>query len=173
MSAKRSRCKPASSPPSPHKGKPGALPFVPTTRQRREVELAMATGMSLETIADAMEVSRRTLCRTFARELAVGRSKKLLASVVRLDDLAAAGNVSAAKYLHGLMLSHGNKPESFADDNGPPLLAKSKLISMSRGIRPKKANFGKTTKCAQNQGGIYARCGRRPWPATIPPPVRC
>jgi predicted DNA-binding protein (UPF0251 family) len=135
MSAKRSRCKPASSPPSPPKGKPGPLPFVPTTRQRREVELAMATGMSLETIADAMEVSRRTLCRT------VGRSKKLLASVVRLDDLAAAGNVSAAKYLHGLMLSHGNKPESFADDKWATIASQIEADLDEQGNSPKKGEF--------------------------------
>ena len=141
MSAKRSRCKPASSWPSPHKGKPGPLPFVPTTRQRREVELAMATGMSLETIADAMEVSRRTLCRTFARELAVGRSKKLLASVVRLDDLAAAGNVSAAKYLHGLMLNHGNKPESFADDKWATIASQIEADLDEQGNSPKKGEF--------------------------------
>ena len=83
----------------------------PTKRQCHQVELAVAVGMSLETIADAMEVSRRTLCRMFARELAVGRAKKMLASVVRLDDLAAKGNVGAAKYLHGLMINPGNKPE--------------------------------------------------------------
>jgi AraC-like DNA-binding protein len=143
MSAKRSRCKPASSPPSPHKGKPGPLPFVPTTRQRREVELAMATGMSLETIADAMEVSRRTLCRSFARELAVGRSKKLLASVVRLDDLAAAGNVSAAKYLHGLMLNHGNKPESFEDDKWATIASQIEADLDEQGNLPKKGEFWK------------------------------
>jgi AraC-like DNA-binding protein len=77
------------------KTRTGPKPFVPTTRQRHEVELAVAVGMSLETIADALDVSRRTLGRAFARELAVGRSKRLLASAVRLDKLAEAGNVAA------------------------------------------------------------------------------
>ena len=46
--------------------------------------LAVAAGMSLELTADALEVSRRTLCRTFARELAIGRAKKMLENIRRL-----------------------------------------------------------------------------------------
>jgi hypothetical protein len=99
------------------KPKPGPKPIVPTTRQRREVELAVSIGMSLEMIADAMDLSRRTLCRTFAREVAVGRAKRLLASAVRLDAMADAGNVSAAKFLHGLMMNPGNNHEAAQDDD--------------------------------------------------------
>ena len=77
--------------------------------------LGIATGLDLESIAAALEISRRTLGRIFAHELATGRAKKLLASVVRLDKLAASGNVAAAKFLHGLM-DHSNKAEAIGDD---------------------------------------------------------
>jgi hypothetical protein len=106
------------------KAQPGPEPFVPTTRQRHHVELAVSVGMSLEMIADAMDISRRTLCRTFARELAVGRAKNLLANAVRLNELAASGNVAACKYLHGLMMNHDNKAETFEDDRWAAIASK-------------------------------------------------
>jgi hypothetical protein len=72
--------------------------------------------MSLELIADALEVSRRTLGRTFTRELAVGRSKKMLENIKRLDAAAAAGNVSAMKYFHALMLDRRSPGEDGGED---------------------------------------------------------
>ena len=72
--------------------------------------------MSLELIADALEVSRRTLCRSFARELAIGRAKKMLENIRRLDAAAAAGNVSAMKYFHALMLDRHGPDEDVGED---------------------------------------------------------
>jgi hypothetical protein len=89
--------------PSTRKHKPGPKPFTPTDGQRREVELAVAVGMTVQEIADAIDMPKRTVERAFTCEIAAGRAKRLLASVVRLDGMAEAGNVSAAKFLHGLM----------------------------------------------------------------------
>jgi AraC-like DNA-binding protein len=127
------------------KSKPGPKPVVPTTRQRHHVELAVSIGMSLEDIADAMDLSRRTLCRTFAREVAVGRAKRLLASAVRLDAMADAGNVSAAKFLHGLMMNHGNNPETAQDDKWAAVASRieADLDCEENPNLPKKGEFWK------------------------------
>jgi hypothetical protein len=97
------------------KRQPGPKAVVPTTRQRHAVELAVSVGMSFEMIADAMDISRRTLCRTFAHELAVGRSKKLLENIVRLDAAAAAKNTAAIKAMIAL-INRDEKPEPIAED---------------------------------------------------------
>ena len=107
--AKRPRRKPAQS-------RRGPKPLVPSSADRQGVMLAVAAGMSLELIADALEVSRRTLCRTFARELAIGRAKKMLENIRRLDAAAAAGNVSAMKYFHALMLDRHGPGENVGED---------------------------------------------------------
>ena len=107
--AKRPRRKPTQS-------QPGPKPLVPSSADRQSVMLAVAGGMSLELIADALEVSRRTLCRTFSRELAIGRAKKMLENIKRLDAAAAAGNVSAMKYFHALMLDRRSPGEDGGED---------------------------------------------------------
>jgi hypothetical protein len=137
----RSR-KPTTTRPSSSKRKPGPKPITPTDRQRHQVELAVAVGLSLEVIADAMEVSRRTLCRMFVRELAVGRSKKLLASVVRLDELAEAGNVSAAKFLHTLM-DRGDTAEAAEDDKWASIASKIEADLDEAANLPKNDEFWK------------------------------
>ena len=103
--------KPVSSPHSTRKRKPGPKPVEPTTRQRHQVELAVAIGMSLEQIADCFELSRRTLCRVFVRELAVGQSKKLLENIVRLDQAAQDGNTAAIKAMIAL-IDRDERPEA-------------------------------------------------------------
>jgi hypothetical protein len=89
----------------------GPKPFRPSSGQRSDVMLAVAVGMSLEAISDSMGVSRRTLCRAFAHELAVGRAKKMLENIKRLEAAAKAKNVSAIKFLHHVITSHGNSEE--------------------------------------------------------------
>jgi|RhiMethySRZTD1v2_1073278.scaffolds.fasta_scaffold3257808_1 hypothetical protein len=98
------------------KAKPGPEPFVPTSRQRHQVELAVAAGMALESIADALQISRRSLCRAFARELAIGRSKKLLENIIRLDAAAEAGNTAAIKAMIAL-IDRDEKPEAIEADH--------------------------------------------------------
>ena len=79
----------------------------PTADQCQQVELAIAVGLSIDMISAAMETPRRSLCRHFRKQIATGRAKRLLANALRLDAMAEAGNVSAARYLHTLMLDHG------------------------------------------------------------------
>ena len=154
----------------PAQSRPGPKPIAPTNRQRREVELAVATGMSLELIADALEISRRTLCRSFVRELACGRAKRLLAGIVRLDDLAAGGNTAAAKYLHSLM-DRGDRVEAIEDDKWAAVASKIEADLGEDANCPKTANSGKTKWASRNK--IYARCAKPPGRAIIPPLAPC
>src|SRR5512139_770960 len=102
----------ASSPAEPHKRKPGPKPVAPTTNQRGLVELAIAIGMTVDQISAVTDMARRTLYRAFKREFATGRARRMLASAARLDAMANAGNVAAAKYLHSLMLEGARKDEA-------------------------------------------------------------
>jgi transcriptional regulator GlxA family with amidase domain len=77
--------------------------------------LAVAAGMALESIADALEMSRRSLCRTFVRELAIGRSKQMLENIIRLDAAAAAGNTAAIKAMI-VLINRDEKPEAVMED---------------------------------------------------------
>jgi AcrR family transcriptional regulator len=101
---KQSRRKPASS-------RPGPKPLVPTKRQRHAVEVAVATGMTVDQIAAAIEMSRKSVYVHFTDELAAGRAKRLLANALRLDQAANEGSVPAMKYLHTLMLERGQELE--------------------------------------------------------------
>ena len=97
------------------KRKPGPKPAAPTAAQRRRVELAVAIGMTVDEVAAAIGMPRRSVYRHFAHEIAAGRAKRLLESARRLDAMAEAGNASAARYLHGLIADSGDTPEA-ADD---------------------------------------------------------
>ena len=92
--------------------RPGPKPVVPTNGERRLVTLAVSIGMTVDQIAAVINMSRRTVYRVFADDLANGHARRLLRSAARLEEMAEAGNVSAAKFLHGLM-DRGRQP---ADD---------------------------------------------------------
>jgi AcrR family transcriptional regulator len=98
------------------KRKPGPKPMRPTKRQRHAVEVAVSVGLSVDQIAAAIAMSRRSVYCHFGDELATGRAKRLLANALRLDAMAAAGNVSAAKYLHSLMMEQGPEAETADED---------------------------------------------------------
>jgi AcrR family transcriptional regulator len=100
----------------PTSSRAGRKPLVPTKRQRHAVEVAVATGLTVDHIAAAIGMSRRTVYCHFKDELATGRAKRLLANAVRLDAAAEAGNVAAMKYLHALMMDHGPQSEAEDDD---------------------------------------------------------
>jgi hypothetical protein len=125
----------------PLKTKTGPVAFAPTSDDRQDVMLMVAAGMSLELIADAMDVSRRTLSRLFVRELSIGRAKKMLANLKRLEDAAESGNVSAQKYLHTLMNNHGDKPEAEADDPWATLADKIQDEIDAQANLPKNSEF--------------------------------
>ena len=75
----------------------------PTKRQRRQVEVAVSIGLTVEQIATAIEMSRRSVYSHFRDELASGRVKRLLANAMRLDKAADKGSVPAMKALHVMM----------------------------------------------------------------------
>ena len=99
----------------PTSSRPGPKPMRPTKRQRRQVEVGVSVGLTVDQISAAIQMSRRTVYCHFRDELSTGRAKRLLANAVRLDAMAEAGNVSAAKYLHTLMMDHGAELESDDD----------------------------------------------------------
>ena len=110
--------------------RPGPKPMRPTKAQRRAVKVGVSIGMTVGQIASAIEMSRRSVYSHFRDELAAGRAKRLLANAVRLDAMAEAGNVSAAKYLHSLMMDHGPQSETDDDDQwldvvGEPISAQN------------------------------------------------
>lgn len=71
--------------------------------------------MTVEQIATAVEMSRRSVYSHFRDELATGRAKRMLANAVRLDQAASEGSVPAMKFLHTLMVEHGRDLQA-ADD---------------------------------------------------------
>ena len=96
---------------SPRKRKPGPKPMRPTKRQRHQVEVGVSIGLTVDQIATAVAIPRHTIYRHFSDELATGRAKRLLTNAVRLDAMAEAGNVSAAKFLHTLMMQQSETVE--------------------------------------------------------------
>jgi hypothetical protein len=114
--AAQHRGKAAASPRISHVRKRGRPPIVPTSSQRRRVTLAVAIGLTAEQISAIIDMPRRSLYRAFADELATGRAQRLLASAERLEKMAAAGNVSAARFLHGLMDRATGKLEAVESD---------------------------------------------------------
>jgi hypothetical protein len=98
----------------------------PTKRQRPQVEVGVSIGLTVDQIAIAVAIPRHTVYRHFSNELATGRAKRLLANAVRLDAMAEAGNVSAAKFLHTLMMKQS---ETVAADD--PWAAVAASISES------------------------------------------
>jgi hypothetical protein len=102
---------------------------VASTEQRSLVELAVAVGMTVDQISAAIDMPRRTLYRVYRGELASGRAKQLLTSAARLDAMASAGNVAAAKYLHSLMLEGAKKEEDAeAEDDWSDVVGEQKPI---------------------------------------------
>ncbi|MGC2715407.1 MAG: helix-turn-helix domain-containing protein, partial [Pseudolabrys sp.] len=89
---------------------PGPKPVVVTDGERRLVTLAVSIGMTVDQIAAVINMSRRTVYRVFADDLANGHARRLLRSAARLEEMAEAGNVSAAKFLHTLIMDRGGHP---------------------------------------------------------------
>ena len=85
----------------------GRPPKRPTTEQREHVELAVSVGLSIDMVSAALQTPRCSVYRHFAKEIATGRAKRLLANAIRIDKAASEGSVAAMKYLHTLMLDHG------------------------------------------------------------------
>jgi hypothetical protein len=74
--------------------------------------VAVSIGMTVEQIVAAMEIRRHAIYSYFSDELKTGRSKRLLANALRLDQAADQGSVPAMKFLHTLMLERGQESET-------------------------------------------------------------
>lgn len=79
--------------------KAGRPPFVPTAKQRADVELCIACGMSQVNTARALGIAKDTLEKHFADEIAYGPARQHLRAINLLMASAEKGNVSAQKKL--------------------------------------------------------------------------
>ena len=59
--------------------RPGRKAYKPSASARERVMTYIAAGMTLPQIADALVISRTTLCKCFVAELAAGRAKRMAA----------------------------------------------------------------------------------------------
>ena len=79
---------------NPQQSRPGPKPVVVTDGERQPVTLAVSIGMTVDQIAAVINMSRRTVYRVFADDLANGHARRLLRSAARLEEMAEAGNVA-------------------------------------------------------------------------------
>lgn len=77
----------------------GQPPFKPSKRNRKDVTLWTAGGVSEASIAAKLGISHPSLAKHFARELREGHDNALMANLSRLDQAAEGGNVTAMKHL--------------------------------------------------------------------------
>jgi hypothetical protein len=116
---------PASRRPKPRKTKPGPVAYAPTSAERDRVEVAIAMGMTIDEISDEMEMPRSSFCRTFKREIAIGRNRKRLELAMHLYHAACSQNVSACKALMALFSR---------DDDARPAEVEDKWEKIAREI---------------------------------------
>jgi predicted transcriptional regulator len=77
----------------------GPPPFKPTLKQRKDVTLYAAGGMSEPGIAAELGICQNTLRKHFSEELDAGHERELAANLRRLRKAADKGNVTAMKHL--------------------------------------------------------------------------
>jgi hypothetical protein len=82
--------------------------FKPTPMQRRKVAAAAAGGMSHDSIALALGITRPTLVKYFDAELTTGAAQKRMEALDALFAAAKKGNVSAIKTV--LLVSGPTEP---------------------------------------------------------------
>lgn len=80
-------------------GKRGPAPFQPTAKQRRDVALYAAGGMSEPGIASELGICQNTLRKHFAADILAGHEREIAANLRRLRKAADDGNVTAMKHL--------------------------------------------------------------------------
>lgn len=99
----------------------GRPSFKPTAVQRRKVAAAKAGGMSEDSIALALGITRPTLAKHFMVELTAGAAVKRMEAVDALFAQAKKGNVAAIKavLLLGAAIGEPSQPGA-ADGEKPP-----------------------------------------------------
>lgn len=94
------------------RGKKGRPPHVPTTENRRFVQLSLACGHNEEAIAAALQVTVKTLKRHYFHELSGKASARLRLQMKNMAAMVAqveAGNVAAMSLLDKAMERQGLK----------------------------------------------------------------
>ena len=111
----------------------GRPEFVPTDKQRDDVEIGVYTGMTHVQLAAALEISRPTLEKHFADELLAGHSKKRLENMVILFTLARQGNASMAKQIErmGAMVVAPRQPDLDQSSKKPDPLGKKEELNIA------------------------------------------
>ena len=111
---------------SPTKKKRGPPPFKPTKKQRADVLLYVAGGVSEPTIAKLIGCCQNTLRKHFEQELNEGNERELAENLQNMKKAAKAGNVSAMKYLDARFSAvaaqkamMGDAPEPAAEEATP------------------------------------------------------
>ena len=89
--------------------KPGPTAYKPTATQRRRVMRGIAVGLTMQQIADDLDLSESTLRRAFGRDVSKARVRLILDNLDRLHKAADDGNV-AMKALAQMM-----QPRTSAD----------------------------------------------------------
>jgi DNA-binding XRE family transcriptional regulator len=95
-------------------GRPVAI--APSKRQRHQVELGIAAGLTQATLAVALGLSRRTFARVFAAEIESGRARVILEMMMCLSKAARKGNGAAAKALLGFVQRSEPEEQAIAVD---------------------------------------------------------
>jgi DNA-binding XRE family transcriptional regulator len=103
--------------PEPKQQRPGRPAFTPTRPQRDLVMTCIAAGMSQQQVADAVGVSRMTVCEKFRRELDAGRAVRIAENLALLRKAALKNNVSAMRALATL---YAAPPDHY----GQPMMGK-------------------------------------------------
>lgn len=83
----------------PGRKRRGPPPFKPTAKQRKDVTLYVAGGMSEPAIAAEIGICQNTLRKHFPDEIDAGHQRELAANLRRLRKAADKGNVTAMKHL--------------------------------------------------------------------------
>jgi hypothetical protein len=117
--------------------RPGRRPYKPSASARERVMTYIAAGMTLPQIADALVISRTTLCKCFVAELGAGRAKRMAENIDLLRKAAKSGSVSAMRTLMALYAGQ---------DGGQPKLGQKARAALSH-RRPALALSGKAIFC--------------------------
>lgn len=89
----------AKSPAKKAKKKRGPPAWKPTDEQRANVRVWIAMGLSVQRVSEILGVSHVTAYKALKSEIDHGHELELAENMKRLQGAAAAGNVSAMKYL--------------------------------------------------------------------------
>lgn len=111
-------------------GKRGPAPWRPTKEQRENVALWASCGISEPVIAQNLGICQNTLRKHCSEELSTGNEMELSKSLARLRKAADAGNVSAMKYLHEIVLRRKAAAEFQAPE---PKLGKKEVARQMAG----------------------------------------